>query len=1045
VKRSLVFASWAFILILSLAGLTGCISSSFRSQTAPTITSFTASSSTITAGSSTNLTGVFSGGTGVIAPGNLTATSGTAVPVTPTDTTIYTLTVTNSAGATAYKTATVTVSAAIAQTISFTAPASPVTFGAAPITLTAAGGGSGNPIVFTVDASSTGTGTISGNTLTITGAGTIVIDANQAGNSTYAAASQVQRSIVVNAAIPAAPTGLTAAAGNATVGLSWTAVTGATTYNVYRGTTSGGESATAIAIGITPAAYTDNSVINSQPYFYKVAAVNGAGTSSKSNEASATPSATACSTLTATDTGVAEIDLSWTACPGATSYLILRSTTSGGPYTALTVSTGMVYQNTTLVSSLTYQDFGLVSMKKYYYVIQAVNSAGMNDQSNESSATFTSAHVSQDANGWTTVIPSSDSKQYYVSSSTGSDSTGDGSQAKPYATIKKAVNLLRTANCPSCPGYPDWILLKAGDIWYQDFGYFGQIGGRSADEPMVFTRYGSGPRPQMRFTDNGDWDGFKHSGPATYSHCYFMGLEFYDSRKDPSSPDYESKNGIATANDTGAISNVQNGNDILLEDNYVHFTAGAFGAEMNNGVGPEPNNIRIRRNIITDLYSVIQSNPQAMFMDHVNNLLIEDNLFDHNAWNDQAGDPATIFDHHMYIVDSPMTTVRNNLMLRDESLSLKLQSYAATTGAFPGALVYNNFIFEGEVGISVNGTPPSNGVGSAITGFKVDNNVLLQVNRDNPTQRGLGWGIEVGSVSESFFTRNIFTDFSYVPDNTFAIKVTGDDNTFINTGITIDNNLSYRVTGAAIDLVPLSQTSNIKVLNNTLQNQDPNSEPDLGAQLIDVEGVFTPYTFSGNTYYDGTNASEMFQVGAGGTFIDYAQWVTQSGETGSSNQQIAYPDPGRNLESYDASLGGASSLNPIFAAIRSQSRATWNPAYTAEAVNDYIRNGFNVAPQGGGVGNPTAPPAPVTTLSATPGSGSVTLNWTAPSGGPTFYIVYRGTTAGGENMVSPVATYGTGSTWTDTTAVHGTTYYYQAASMNAGGFGGLSNEVSATP
>jgi titin len=75
----------------------------------------------------------------------------------------------------------------------------------------------------------------------------------------------------------------------------------------------------------------------------------------------------------------------------------------------------------------------------------------------------------------------------------------------------------------------------------------------------------------------------------------------------------------------------------------------------------------------------------------------------------------------------------------------------------------------------------------------------------------------------------------------------------------------------------------------------------------------------------------------------------------------------------------------------------------------------------------------------------VTLNWTAPSGGPTFYIVYRGTTAGGENMVSPVATYGTGSTWTDTTAVHGTTYYYQVASMNAGGFGGLSNEVSATP
>ena len=75
----------------------------------PTITSFTANPTSISAGSSSSLTGVFSGGTGVITPGNLPATSGKAVSVTPSATTTYTLTVTASNGTAVTKTATVTV------------------------------------------------------------------------------------------------------------------------------------------------------------------------------------------------------------------------------------------------------------------------------------------------------------------------------------------------------------------------------------------------------------------------------------------------------------------------------------------------------------------------------------------------------------------------------------------------------------------------------------------------------------------------------------------------------------------------------------------------------------------------------------------------------------------------------------------------------------------------------------------------------------------------------------------------------------------------
>ena len=86
---------------------------------------------------------------------------------------------------------------AAAQTISFTQPTSPVTYGVSPISLTATGGASGNAVTFIVIS---GPGTLSGSTLTVTGAGTIVVAADQTGNTNYSAATEVQRSIVVNAA-----------------------------------------------------------------------------------------------------------------------------------------------------------------------------------------------------------------------------------------------------------------------------------------------------------------------------------------------------------------------------------------------------------------------------------------------------------------------------------------------------------------------------------------------------------------------------------------------------------------------------------------------------------------------------------------------------------------------------------------------------------------------------------------------------------------------------------------------------------------------------
>jgi len=84
---------------------------------------------------------------------------------------------------------------------------------------------------------------------------------------------------------PPAPTNLTVSVRKKKITLNWTASPGATSYNLYEGTSPGGESATPIQTGITG---TSTGVQGSRgkTYYFKVAAVNAEGTSPLSSEAS---------------------------------------------------------------------------------------------------------------------------------------------------------------------------------------------------------------------------------------------------------------------------------------------------------------------------------------------------------------------------------------------------------------------------------------------------------------------------------------------------------------------------------------------------------------------------------------------------------------------------------------------------------------------------------------------------------------------------------------------------------------------------------------
>ncbi|HVT83413.1 MAG TPA: fibronectin type III domain-containing protein, partial [Phycisphaerae bacterium] len=102
-------------------------------------------------------------------------------------------------------------------------------------------------------------------------------------------ASSEVNAVPVVASAPAAPTGLTASAGNHQVVLNWTAVGGATSYNVKYGTNPGGPYTT--TLNVATVGTTISNLTNGTPYYFVVSALNANGEGINSTQASATPTA----------------------------------------------------------------------------------------------------------------------------------------------------------------------------------------------------------------------------------------------------------------------------------------------------------------------------------------------------------------------------------------------------------------------------------------------------------------------------------------------------------------------------------------------------------------------------------------------------------------------------------------------------------------------------------------------------------------------------------------------------------------------------------
>ncbi len=179
----------------------------------------------------------------------------------------------------------------------------------------------------------------------------------QAVGSSDACASPMSNCVTVtpvSCTLPAAPTGVVATTTRCTdVQVSWNAVAGATSYNLLRGTTCGAVVTTFTGVA---SPYTDTSAVAGTSYQYWVVAVNTCGTGANSSCAAGTRLAApaAPTGVAATSTRCTDVQISWNAVTGATSYNVLRGSACGTTLATFTNVTSP-YTDTSAVAGTSYQ------------------------------------------------------------------------------------------------------------------------------------------------------------------------------------------------------------------------------------------------------------------------------------------------------------------------------------------------------------------------------------------------------------------------------------------------------------------------------------------------------------------------------------------------------------------------------------------------------------------------------------------------------------------------------------------------------------------
>lgn len=287
------------------------------------------------------------------------------------------------------------------------------------------------------------------------------------------------------------------------------------------------------------------------------------------------------------------------------------------------------------------------------------------------------------------------------------------------------------------------------------------------------------------------------------------------------------------------------------------------------------------KNITIRRNAVTDCDGQGMLINYTDGLSLEENLVDHNG---HSGDGPNMLRHNVYLSDIKHLTAQNNIFARGSNFGLKMATN--NIAGFTDFVVENNLFLNN--GISMDA---SSGIPLGITTYRHQRGVV----KDNVFTE-LGRQFANGAVQDTAaWLRN--TESVVWDGNHFVHKPALAGNPLISWG----NNERHK---------------DITISNSVVHNWN------LGANA--------PATM----YFEFQAYQEPPLVG-----VTNLQLVNNRID----KPDAEYADPSRTVGSYYASIGGINDAVAFLEVARNQSKANWNAAYTADAVNDYIRDGFLVA------------------------------------------------------------------------------------------------------
>jgi len=528
------------------------------------------------------------------------------------------------------------------------------------------------------------------------------------------------------------------------------------------------------------------------------------------------------------------------------------------------------------------------------------------------------ARAALDDSGWTIIVPGI--RQVFVSSSAGSD-TGNGSSARPFKTIGRAVRAVG-------PGTD--LLLKRGDVFYDTFG-------SHTWSNLTVGAYGTGDRPLVLCETTRD------SALVLFnSHdLRIVDLHLAALHRDPSKSDFR-----LVAGQHGIY--CKSCNYVLVENCLIEY----FGNDITLIGGAS--GFALRRCVIRNAYSDGRAFSQGIYLESQQNALIEDCVFDACGWNpilqaewkrrqttattSPASAPATapvvpswiaalqpragqpfpgtpnIFNHAVYNNDTggagPIT-IRNCVFVNSASTGVQ----ARAGGVIDNCLFIHNGMATDAFTEGPNG--------------QIVHCVCLGSNEcpDWAGGGGLTMMSDSGTLSANIVAHGAESEqgaaLILTMPNGIAVRP--------NQKASIDHNIVFD--WPADDLWIPQTRARVRVADNVLCRTPKRV-------FIMTDASPASYVFDSNMYEESPGG--FWWKGKPAKFDAFLAASVSTSDKCVPPGSVQFPDPGRTIESYAKAIGLPPTLHDFMAAADQQSRDHWDVRLTAGAVNDYVRAGFGM-------------------------------------------------------------------------------------------------------